>query len=390
MHKPFTIYRRPTRKKKRYIYYIQFRDEAGRRKTAVSSGKTTRAEAERWAYERLKESLGAPHRELSFGAYAKSWFLWDECEYLRRKRNRGDYSKSYAEQQRAYLENHILPCFADLKLRNITVSIIENWIVELKDRFSAVTANRALTVLKIMLKEAKRRRLLPYNPGEDIEKLPENSKEKGILTLDEFSRLFDPHSFARVWDSSLFHYALNMLTSVTGLRLGEIQAIRWKNMNECYLHIEASWNRKYGLRHPKAQSSRFVSMPCFVDECLRLLREREPMLDSDTFVFHGDSFHRPIDHKVVTKRLYRALECIGISDEERRMRNLTFHSWRHFLNSNLRAAVGDADLRKITGHRTLAMTDHYDHQTAQTIARVRPHQENLLGIKEGSLMALSK
>ncbi len=62
-----------------------------------------------------------------------------------------------------------------------------------------------------MLKEAKRRRLLPYNPGEDIEKLPENSKEKGILTLDEFSRLFDPHSFARVWDSSLFHYALNML-----------------------------------------------------------------------------------------------------------------------------------------------------------------------------------
>ncbi len=66
MHKPFTIYRRPTRKKKRYIYYIQFRDEAGRRKTAVSSGKTTRAEAECWAYERLKESLGAPHRDLRF------------------------------------------------------------------------------------------------------------------------------------------------------------------------------------------------------------------------------------------------------------------------------------------------------------------------------------
>ncbi len=46
MHKPFTLYRRPTRKKKRYVYYAQFRDENGNRMTAVSSGKTTRADAE--------------------------------------------------------------------------------------------------------------------------------------------------------------------------------------------------------------------------------------------------------------------------------------------------------------------------------------------------------
>ncbi len=97
MHKPFTIYKRPTRKKKRFIYYVQFREENGRRKTAVSSGKTTRAEAEIWAYERLEEEQYVANRNLRFEVYAKNWFLWDKCKYLNRKRTRGEYSRSYAE-----------------------------------------------------------------------------------------------------------------------------------------------------------------------------------------------------------------------------------------------------------------------------------------------------
>ncbi len=207
--------------------------------------------------------------------------------------------------------------------------------------------------------------------------------------MDEFRKLFDPQGFARVWDKSLFHYTLNALASVTGLRLGEVQGIRWKSVKDGFLHIDSSWNRKYGLRHPKARSSRFVSIPEFVEGCLRLLRELEPLFEPEVFVFHGDDLRKPIDHKVVGKRLYRALEHIGISEEERRERNLSFHSWRHFANLYLRPLMDDADLRKITGHRTQAMTEHYDHAAEQTITRIKPHQEHLLGIGEHSLVAMS-
>ena len=82
MHKPFTIYRRPTRKKKRFIYYIQFRDEHGRRLTAISSGKTTRAEAEKWAHEQINGVAIIPSLVQRFGDYAQNWFRWDLCEYL--------------------------------------------------------------------------------------------------------------------------------------------------------------------------------------------------------------------------------------------------------------------------------------------------------------------
>ena len=58
---------------------------------------------------------------------------------------------------------------------------------------------------------------------------------------------------------------------------------------------------------------------------------------------------------------YKALENIGISSEARKERNITFHSWRHFYNSLMRGKIHDAKLRQLTGHKTLAMTDHYTH-----------------------------
>ena len=57
--------------------------------------------------------------------------------------------------------------------------------------------------------------------------------------------------------------------------------------------------------------------------------------------------------------LYNALENIEISPTEREERNITFHSWRHFYNTLMRGKIHDAKLRRITGHKTLEMTEHY-------------------------------
>ena len=50
-----TLHRRPSRKKGRYIYYGQFRDEDGNRETAVSKGMTNRAAASSWARKQIAE-----------------------------------------------------------------------------------------------------------------------------------------------------------------------------------------------------------------------------------------------------------------------------------------------------------------------------------------------
>jgi hypothetical protein len=80
MKAPFYLYRRRSAKDtKRHVYYVQFVDGLGHRSSAVSTGCTTRAAAERWARERVtKGSAVQPTLE----DFAKSFFDWDSSAWI--------------------------------------------------------------------------------------------------------------------------------------------------------------------------------------------------------------------------------------------------------------------------------------------------------------------
>ena len=75
----------------------------------------------------------------------------------------------------------------------------------------------------------------------------------------------------------------------------------------------------------------------------------------------------------------KALKNIGISYEEKLKRNLSFHAWRHFLNTLLLTSnVGLSKVQKVTGHKSLKMTDHYTHFDTKQFTEVVEVQNNLL------------
>ncbi|MEW5818157.1 MAG: hypothetical protein AB1798_22555 [Spirochaetota bacterium] len=86
----------------------------------------------------------------------------------------------------------------------------------------------------------------------------------------------------------------------------------------------------------------------------------------------------PCSGNRVTGALYKALEAIGVKD--RQLRNITFHSWRHWLNSLLRASGVPDDLtRRVTGHETPEMTDLYTSYVSEDYAPVMAVQKKLFG-----------
>jgi len=101
-----------------------------------------------------------------------------------------------------------------------------------------------------------------------------------------------------------------------------------------------------------------------------------PYREDEDLIFFGNDRKSPIRGELVLKELYRAFENIGISAEERKSRNITFHSWRHFYNSLLRGKIHDAKLRRLTGHRTLEMTEHYTHFNIEDFKDVMRIQEH--------------
>lgn len=378
MYQPFTLFKWKTKTKRVATYYVQFRDVDGRRLTPRSTGKTDRGAAFAWAMEQISSGTITKRKDIRFGDFAKDWFVWDTCDYLRRKRARDPYSRSYAEYQRRMLLRHILPKLATRRLDKLTAHDIENWLVQTKDSAYAVTANRAFTVRKIMLKEAVRQDILLRSPAETVEGLPEQRTEKGTLSNAEVQALFNDTSITEVWDSSTFHMALNAVAFTTGMRMGEIQALRWIDLGEDCIRVEHNWDRRYGLKQPKAASKRIVPLTPTVRRPLDTLRAQISECDDRWFIFHGNAMDRPIDHKAITKHLYQALSSIEITTEDRLERNLTFHGWRHTFHAVMRGRISDIDLRRITGHRTERITDHYDHLAVDLLRKVAQMIEETL------------
>ncbi len=70
--------------------------------------------------------------------------------------------------------------------------------------------------------------------------------------------------------------------------------------------------------------------------------------------------NKPLTPQRVTEAFYRAIERMGISKEQRLERNITFHSFRHFLVTYLRGkGVTDAEITSITGQKTIKVIDDY-------------------------------
>ena len=129
--KPFSLYKRPTTNKRRFIYYVQFRDENGDYMTAMSSHQSSKSAAINWANEHIKKGYIPVKRGLAFKDFARDFWIWDKCEYIKAKLARGDrLSKGYAEISRRNLVNHLLPYYSKYKLAEIRPGLIEKWLID--------------------------------------------------------------------------------------------------------------------------------------------------------------------------------------------------------------------------------------------------------------------
>jgi hypothetical protein len=81
-------------------------------------------------------------------------------------------ARGYVDVRRGYLEKHLLPYFADVKLTSINPRMIEEWITALRQKeagrgglLSPTTINQCLATLRIMLGDAERLRVRACRPS---------------------------------------------------------------------------------------------------------------------------------------------------------------------------------------------------------------------------------
>jgi len=351
MKQDYTLFTRTLPTGKKVVYY-QYYDENGKRQKR-STGQRTKPAARNWLNKKIERGELKPTASILFGAWAATWWVWDKCAYI--KSRRGAVGRTHADIQRIYLTTHILPFFEKMRLAEIGPSDVERWVSKLlKDGKTASMVNHCLRTLNVMMNEAERLELIHRNPARTVRRLQEERRQKGILTLEEAGDLFADENYAKYWNGNIVHYTINLTAASTGLRMGELQAIRVENVHDAYLHITHAWTRKYGL----VESSRTKNHARFVPLPERTYSRIRELCDhcGEGFIFRFLE-DTPVAYGTIQQFYKEALKRAKIDHAGR---HITFHSWRHFFNTAMRAEkVPDAILRAVTGHRTEQMTEQY-------------------------------
>ena len=350
---PYTLYFRNN------VWYYRVYDENNKR-LAFSTGQKTKAKANAFVISRFKQGTAIPNKPnskvITFEAYAVNWWDWDKCLYIKHEKARGvEFSQRYCHNQKMLLKNHLIPTFGKMRLSQITVAKVEDWLFAKVDVDGKApkTANNCLNTLSVMLGEACRRELIKDNPCKKVKQLKPRCKQRGILTTEEVNKLF---SSLDIWDNDIFAYAGNLLASCTGMRSREVAAIRGINLKKDHLEISESFDEMFGMKPTKTHDSRKLPLPQKVLDVLHSIKRG----DVDyLFTLNGK---KPVNQHFFLYALYDALEKIGVTKEERIKRNIVFHSWRHFLNSQLLANnISETKTQKITGHKTLLGSGGLNH-----------------------------
>jgi len=157
-------------------------------------------------------------------------------------------------------------------------------------------------------------------------------------------------------------HALYLTAAMTGMREGELVALRWRDVDWSASVIRVRRNYTRGrLGTPKSKrSSRALPMADRLGGELDRHFQRSLYKGDDHLVFCHPQTGEPYDASQIRKRFYAAMESAGMGQRCGREGGITFHSLRHTFGTRMAAAgVPMRTLQEWMGHRNLATTEIY-------------------------------
>jgi integrase len=247
---------------------------------------------------------------------------------------------SEAASKAKIMKNHLLPRFGAKFLAEISVLDVEKFKAELvSTNYHNKTVNNCLTVLRTTLKTAVSWDYLLKSP--QIKLLRVGPQDFRFLTFEEALDLID--RCTPQWRHMVL-FALN-----TGLRIGELLALRWENFDASNLVIRVRFSDWQGIvGAPKSGKVRDIPLNTLAQKA---------SLNTDKLgeliFFHNNG--TAYTYRQANYRLEKA--CRGT-----KLLGTQLHCIRHTFASHL--AMGGVPLKAIQdllGHSSQVMTERYAH-----------------------------
>lgn len=261
-----------------------------------------------------------------------------------------DFSERYLEWARQhkrsakrdeYALRKILPELGHLLLPQVDKVAVQAFLAKRREEVSPATCNRDLALLKGMLSRAVDFGLMETNPLHRVKGFAEPPGRTPNLSADDEARILDA---SPPWLRELIKATL-----VTGARLGELTALRWRDI--------AFDERLILIPDSKNQEPRRVPLP---DELYQAIHPRRGVGDGPVFTLPNG---RPIPVQTASHAFNRVVKRLKLP--------LRFHDLRHCTASRLlHRGASIIQLQDLLGHKSAILARRYAHTQMSDLRRL--------------------
>ena len=337
-------------------------DEAGNPKTKNVLAKTKKECVEK--LEQLKEQCDGRRPtqvrpDMPFGVWMDYWY-----QNFSKPRLRPTTQLGYE----GWIYNHLIPGLGSIQLNRLTQADLQQFFRTMKesgrksnaDKRGKGMADRSVrschAVCQMALDRAVEEKLIHGNPAAGCRLPPIKGREMQVLTHEEIQRFL-------IQAKAEGMYELFLLDLTTGMRRGELLALRWDDLDfdTGKLRIDKQIcpvGGKLIISEPKTKAAnRTIILP---PAMLEVLAEYKKGIFSDLMFPSRIKPDQPIDPGYVRKRLQVILERSGC-------KRIRFHDLRHtFATISLEHGMDIKTLSAIIGHISSRTTlNIYTHITSE-------------------------
>jgi integrase len=334
------------------VWYAKYRLPDGRQqkkrlglawteKTAPPDGYFSKGKAQAYLDELLRQARdgslpGIVKTGKTFADATEEWLTY--CENVRDCKP--STMRDYRNMARVLVRE-----FGKRKIETITTEDIDLWISGYGG--SNRTRQKYLVCLGSIFKRAMRVYGLPRNPADLVER-PRVRRAAKIDVLRPEEVLALVRAAESEQDAAIFHTA-----AFAGLRMGELLALRWRDVDftRRTIHVRENWTQGETTT-PKGGTERAVPMAEEVAERLARLGQRQHFTAEDDLVF-CTTRGQHVGYKSLKERYRAALRAAGLREDFR------FHNLRHTFGSTVIRHADSREVMEWMGHADLTTTRRY-------------------------------
>jgi len=257
------------------------------------------------------------------------------------------------DNYRAILRAHLLPAFGDLAVGQVKKRDIEAFMAALTEAGKAArTRSGIFKLLSQVFTFAQRHDWCEQNPCRSVRRpRVRECSEIRFLNQGELDALIAAVDVSGgpfgSTDRTIF-----LTAAMTGMRQGELLALRWRDIDWEAKRIRV--RRNYTRGHwstPKSRSGeRAVPLSSRVEGELKVHSQRSRFSHEDDLVFANPLSGEVLPHSPLVRRFKKALKAAGV-------REVRFHDLRHTFGTRIAAAgVPMRVLQEWMGHRDYRTT----------------------------------